>query len=52
MFIPYNPCKDCKQPREICSRCSYKALEENYHRALTKIVELSHELDKKVTILV
>lgn len=52
MFKPYCPCDDCKQPREICSRCGYKALETNYHRALVKIVELSHELGKQITILV
>lgn len=52
MFIPYDPCKDCKQPKETCRQCSYEAVKENYRRALAKIVELNDELGRKTTILV
>lgn len=51
MLTPYNPCDDCKQ-KKMCDKCAMTFAKENYHRALTKIVELSNELGKKVTILV
>lgn len=52
MLIPYNPCKDCKQAKEVCNKCAFQITKENYHRALERIVELSNELNIKVTILV
>lgn len=52
MFTPYDPCKDCKQSKSICSKCSYKTLKKEYRRALTRIIELSRELGHKITILV
>ena len=50
MYSPYNPCDDCKR-KEMCNKCSHKALQENYQRALNKIIELSVELGKPITIL-
>ena len=52
MYIPYNPCNDCKQKGKLCNKCALTNLELNYHRALEKIVELSSEQGKKITILV
>ena len=49
MYIPYDPCKDCKQ-KDKCDKCTHKALQINYERALNKIIELSTELGKPITI--
>lgn len=46
MLIPYEPCDDCKYKDEKCSRCGYY-----FSRALKKIVDLSNELGRKITIL-
>ena len=51
MFKPYSPCQDCKR-KEMCDKCAHKALQENYHRALNKIIELSAKTNTKITILV
>ena len=52
MLKPYEPCKDCKQPKETCSKCGYKNLEKEYHRALTRLIELNRELGRELTILI
>lgn len=52
MFKPYVPCDECKQPREVCDKCSYKIALINYDRAFDKVRKLSDELNKPLTILV
>lgn len=52
MYIPYNPCDNCKEKYKRCTQCQMTIMEINYHDALNKIRELSAELGKKITILV
>lgn len=52
MYVPYNPCDDCKQKGKLCNKCAFTNTELNYQRALAKIVELSAEQGKQITILV
>ena len=52
MFTPYNPCDDCKQTKEMCTKCAYKALQINYKRAVLRIVKLSDELGNPIAILI
>lgn len=49
MFTPYEPCEDCVAKN--CGRCSYEFAKVNYQRALEKIVELTNELGRPITIL-
>ena len=51
MYTPYNPCQDCKH-KEMCGKCAHRALQENYQRALNKIIELSAQTNTQITILV
>ena len=51
MYTPYNPCQDCKR-KEMCSKCTHRALQENYQRALNTIIELSAKTNTKITILI
>lgn len=51
MYIPYNPCTDCKHKDKKCHQCGFRNAELNYKRALEKIIELSNKLNEKITIL-
>lgn len=51
MVTPYIPCSQCTQKNKECWRCGYEATRTNYHRALEKIIEISAELGKPITIL-
>lgn len=51
MYIPYNPCNDCKR-KEMCNQCAFRNAQLNYQRALDKLRELYAEQGKQITILV
>jgi hypothetical protein len=44
MYIPYNPCTDCKQKHKRCHQCAFKNAELNYQRALSKIIDLNFKI--------
>ena len=38
MYIPYDPCNDCKR-KEMCNKCTHKALQINYKRVLNALTK-------------
>ena len=51
MYIPYNPCNECKHKNKLCTQCAFKNTEQNYARALEAICRMSAELGREITIL-
>ena len=47
MYKTYTPCSNCPN-RKMCNQCQFAILQNNYQRALTKIIELS---PKPITLL-
>jgi hypothetical protein len=51
MYIPYNPCDECKHKKKLCTQCAFKNTEQNYAKALEAICRMSAELGREITIL-